>query len=42
MKTFLIFKNGTKTPKPLFLIKHSLLEKKLKPAKNNQIRLVVA
>ena len=26
-KTFLIFKNGTKTPKALFLIKHSLLKK---------------
>ena len=28
--------------KPLFLIKHSLWEKKLKPAKNNQIWLVAA
>ena len=40
-KTFLIFKIGTKTPKPLFLIKHSLLEIKLKPANNDQIWLVV-
>ena len=38
---FKIFKNGTKTPKPFFLIKHSLLEKKLKPATNDQIWLVV-
>ena len=40
-KTFLIFEIGTKTPKPLFLIKHSLLEIRLKPANNDQIWLVV-
>ena len=42
LKIFLIFKNGTKTPKPLFLIKHLPLgKKKLNPGKNNQIWLVV-
>ena len=50
LKTFLIFKNGTKTPeianlhssKPLLLIKHLPLEKKLISSKNDQIWSVVA